>query len=340
MSRGLSQQAVSNITASLRPSTQRAYLARYNAFLEWCSHVPCDPLTITPESFCSFLDSLSPLRSGSIELHVSAITTIRRLLDSSLDPLSTHPLIKRYVSGLSNTEARPPPPTSTWDIQPALQLASSWFQSSSLKEITWRTSFLLAITTGWRPRSDLGRILYSNINFTDNAGISLGPCPLDPTITPSSVFLFAWKPKEGDGKRILLQAFPSNLSICPVMALLLYTRQTLSLRGTVNTESRLFLSISHPHQAVSEDTVGGWVQSFLRFAGIHATAHSTRATATTLAFQNSTPLQEILRAANWSSNRQFFNCYLRGSAPLASSTPSGLTDAILSSFTSNTTNTP
>ncbi|KAJ1497659.1 hypothetical protein HMI56_005493, partial [Coelomomyces lativittatus] len=61
----------------------------------------------------------------------------------------------------------------------------------------------------------------------------------------------------------------------------------------------------------SDDTLGSWVRSILHDCDIFASAHSTHAVSSTIAFLQYGDLYSILRSANWASCRTFFNNYIR-----------------------------
>jgi hypothetical protein len=76
----------------------------------------------------------------------------------------------------------------------------------------------------------------------------------------------------------------------------------------------LFLSIRQPHRPVSSSTVGHWIKSCLRDAGIDTesfSAHSTRGAASSKAVLLGVPIDSVLRAANWAAESTFRRFYNR-----------------------------
>ena len=76
--------------------------------------------------------------------------------------------------------------------------------------------------------------------------------------------------------------------------------------------SQLLISYVRPHKPVLKDTIARWVKVILQNAGIDITtftAHSSRAASTSYASQAGVKLDEILKAAGWSSAQTFSKHY-------------------------------
>ena len=88
-----------------------------------------------------------------------------------------------------------------------------------------------------------------------------------------------------------------------------YLERTGPLRGG---ESRLFVSFIKPHKAVTSSTIARWLRTMLELSGIDSSifgAHSTRSTSTSAAARGGVTLEDILKAANWSSESVFQKFY-------------------------------
>ena len=104
-------------------------------------------------------------------------------------------------------------------------------------------------------------------------------------------------------------------SICPFAALKEYICRSETLRSRSGQfVSKLFLSFIRPYNPVSPRTIARWIMSVLQSAGIDTSkvkAHSVRGAATSHAYVTGTPVADILKMADWSSEHVFGRHYLR-----------------------------
>ena len=149
--------------------------------------------------------------------------------------------------------------------------------------LSTKTAFLIAITTFWRPASDLARISYKSIQFTSNA-----------------VEFMAHDVKEHGSKSARIVAFSKNPKVCPVQALKVYLNTTHDAPARKDSE-KLFIATNGLH-AVTDETISTWITTLIPELGIDAssyTSHSTRATSASTALIEGLPLHAILSRANW-----------------------------------------
>ena len=211
-----------------------------------------------------------------------------------------HPLVVRLMRGVFND--RPPLPryTSTWNVQVVLDHILSWGNNASLslKQLSWKTAMLLALT---RPARS------ADISQLDIRGKQYKP--------DGVVFIPASLAKQSrQGKPVatfFFPSFPSDTAICPVMTLKAYEERTASRRGL---ETRLFLAIIKPHKAVTSSTIARWLKFLLESAGINTSvfnAHSVRGASSTAAANLGITTNDILKAADWSSDSVFQRFYYK-----------------------------
>ena len=99
-----------------------------------------------------------------------------------------------------------------------------------------------------------------------------------------------------------------DLQNCPVHALETYFRITSDL-GVKS--KKVFVSYRQPYDSLTPSTIGRWV---LKLAGIDVSifsAHSTKRASTSRLLEKGTPIEEILKAANWRSESTFTRFYRR-----------------------------
>jgi len=207
-----------------------------------------------------------------------------------------HPLISRLLKGIFHD--RPPLPryTSTWNVQTVLNYLEGLGenQSLSLKALSWKLTMLLALTRPSRS-ADL-----SQLNLRRKAD---GVCFYPNVLAKQS----------RQGSQIAKFSFPANPVLCPVMALKAYEYKTKPIRGD---ETRLLISFIKPHKAVTSSSVARWLKSVLSAAGIDTaifSAHSTRGTSSSAAANVGITTNDILKAANWSSESVFQKFYYKPS---------------------------
>ena len=172
--------------------------------------------------------------------------------------------------------------------------------SLPLKQLSHKLCMLLALT---RPSRS-----------ADLASLQIDRCWFSPE---GVAFLPAALAKQSrQGKTLTEYFFPSfshNRELCPVATLRQYINVTSSLRseGTV----KLFVAIVRPHHPVSSSTIARWLRDMLQQAGINVGifgAHSVRgASSSAAAAAAGVTTNDILKAADWSSESVFTNFYYR-----------------------------
>jgi hypothetical protein len=109
--------------------------------------------------------------------------------------------------------------------------------------------------------------------------------------------------------RIVIERFQEDVQLCVWTTFQEYLNKTRPLRGQV---SKLFISYVKPYKPITKQTFARWIKQTMTEAGVdtsHFKAHSTRAAATSKAFQKDIPLDTILAAANWSRASTFYKFY-------------------------------
>jgi len=98
---------------------------------------------------------------------------------------------------------------------------------------------------------------------------------------------------------IELLEYPQDESLCVVSHLKQYIKCTDQLRAAQHT--RLLISHSKPHKAVTNSTVGKWAESVLR--------NSAKPASTSYGARSGLTLKEILKAGGWSNALTFAKHY-------------------------------
>lgn len=173
-------------------------------------------------------------------------------------------------------------------------------QDLSLKHITWKTTMLLVLT---RPSRSADLV---KLNVTEKR------------YTPEGVVFYphALAKQSRQGKPItefFSPSFRDDSCLCPVATLRVYEERTRSIRAG---KSRLLLSFIQPHRAVTSSSIARWLKSVLKEAGVDIAifhAHSIRGASSSTAANMGVTNNEILKAADWSSESVFQKFYYKPS---------------------------
>lgn len=159
-----------------------------------------------------------------------------------------------------------------------------------LKTLQSKTVMLFALTRPCRG-ADLAALDLNNRSFCPE-GVIFNPSHLSKQSRPSH-----------SGVEFFFPAFKDDERLCPVTALKAYELKTKNFRRDKG-ENRLFRSFIGQHKPVSSSTIARWIKSCLQKAGVDTSVfqgHSTRAAASTKAALSGVTVEDILKAADWSS---------------------------------------
>ena len=98
--------------------------------------------------------------------------------------------------------------------------------------------------------------------------------------------------------------------LCPIFYIIVYLKQTKLLRQS----DQFFVQCATPYKDIPRDTIRRWTKQVLKLSGVDTVrfkAHSTRATATSLADSRHFPIDTILKLVGWKSSSTFARYYKR-----------------------------
>lgn len=282
---------------SWRPGTKKQYAVYLKKWALFCGQHNIDILKPSIDDVLNFLTELV-----NLGLKYSALNTARGALSAAIssherNSVGDHPLVKRFMKGVF--EMYPPQPryTTTWDISSVLDYLRSLSPVSdiSLKDLSMKLTMLLALVSAQRIQT----LQCLNIN-----NLSMGH---------TCTFSFTEHLKHSrPGKKALvleLRPYIPDRNLCVITVLKEYLGKTLSLR---KNESQLLISYAKPHLAVSRDTIARWLRTIMEKAGVNTAIykpHSTRAAVTSKAARANVPIEDILKAAGWSTAGTFGKFY-------------------------------
>lgn len=309
---GFSENSRKLLTASWRKGTQRDYRSKFRSFCSWCSEQQIDPYTASLKDCVNFL---------TYKYHKGAayrtIAGYRSMMSSVLPPVDRfpvgqHPYVIRLLRGVYNE--RPPEKrlVPEWDLLLVLGMLKETpfepLKRASIKHLTWKTCFLIAVTS-FRRCSDLQSLRLGegcvNVQSKGVTFVRQGLSKQDrPNHTPSHVFI---------------PAFSDNKKLDPKRCLAVYLKRTEEFRRQdEKDETQLFLSVNKPHKPVSRQTISKWIVNTIKFAykQKHKTVdnvkgHSTRSIGPSWALFKGVSMRSIMESADWARESTFVKHYLK-----------------------------
>ncbi|KAG1360113.1 hypothetical protein G6F62_000266 [Rhizopus arrhizus] len=152
-----------------------------------------------------------------------------------------------------------------------------------------------------RPRSDLGRLQYPNVDFT---------------WSDDGQLLISRQPKESQWKTAKIGVASQVDDIdCPVRTLKNFMDRTANIRENLYKEHTLFLTDVEKEdqiRSIRPATIASWIQQVMQGTGIDTSihkAHSLRAAASTWAAMHGHNIDQVKKHANWSNKSSTFEKY-------------------------------
>ena len=318
---GFSKAVAERIEAPQRGSTRSVYEAKWAIFTKWCISNQVDfraPTVNTVADFLMYLFQDRKLQPGTIDGYRSAIAD--KLGNSPIN-ISKDENLTRLLDSFHRDRPKGRRGIPSWNLSLVLhQLTKAPFEpikEESLKHLTFKTVFLLALGSGKR-RSELHAWLNRNIRHqSDWSKVSLYPSPSflsknqlakEGPDSVAPVVIPALAPT-------LDRSLKSDRSLCLVRALRYYLDRTSDLR---QNKELVFVSFK---KDISPATISSWIKQTVilcyelsdqKAHTLHQVkAHDVRSFAASKAFQAGTSLEQILSACHWKSHNTFTQFYLK-----------------------------
>ncbi|XP_031327254.1 uncharacterized protein LOC116158588 [Photinus pyralis] len=243
--------------------------------------------------FLQYLYDTGNQSYGTFNSHRSALSLIL-----STD-LAGHPVVSRFLKGISKLRPQKPRYDVVWDPHIVLSFLEKR-STPTLQALSEKLVTLLALSTAHRMQT-FSLIRLPNI-IESRTGFQI---LIEDKIKTS-----------GPGRKqpcLQLPYFTETPNLCVATTLKEYLAATKQLR-TSNTDF-LFITYKKPHRIASKQTLSRWVKDTLEQAGVNTKifkAHSTRHAATSKAFQLGVPVETIRQTAGWTAkSKTFCNFYKR-----------------------------
>lgn len=280
------------ILASIKDSSYKQYDVVWKKWWYFCQEKSFDVFSDLIFNIIDFLTFLFDKGASYGSLN-SARSAIAMLVGSHIAENSE---IKRFLKGSFNLKPSAPKYDEIWDPSLVLKFFSTGPKNEDcdLRTLSLRLVTLLALITAQR-RQTLSFIDIRNIRRVNNNKIEIKIPDLIKTSGPSR-----------RQPVLLLPRFPDNPKICVFSVLDWYLLKTAELR---KEETKLFLGLKKPHEAVGGQTLSRWIKMTLAESGVDTkifSAHSTRHAATSAAFRDGVSLDVVRKTACWSADSAVF----------------------------------
>ena len=322
---GFSEEVAARIEARQRSSTRAVYKSKWAIFVKWCESNQVDfrsPSLRQVADFLLYLFKERQLQPSTIEGYRTAIAD---MVGNDRIQFGKDESLTRLLDSFHRDKPKGRRGVPAWNLSLVLhQLTKAPFEpmrKASLKHLTFKTVFLLALGSGKR-RSEIHAWLYRNIRHQENGSqVSLYPSPSflsknqlarDGPAAVAPVVIPALAPS-------LDRSLKEDKSLCPVRALRYYLHRTKDLRLG---KDLVFVSFRKSFQKdIVPATVSSWIKQTVLLCyqlsdheaqAIHQVrAHDVRAFAASKAFQGGVSLDQILSACHWKAHNTFTQFYLK-----------------------------
>ncbi|XP_069089249.1 integrase/recombinase xerD homolog [Pleurodeles waltl] len=300
---GISEQAAKFILQAWSPGTLKRYASAWKRWSHWCAERSSDPFSADVSLVINFLASLaaSGLAFRSINNYRSAISAGHSPVQGK--PVGEHNIVCKLIRGIRLSNPPRPRYTSLWDVNVVLTFISSWPDNELLsrKQLSAKLTLLLCLISCKR---------VSDVRSLDLQGRIFSPSGV--------IFSISKRTKTGTSSASYT-AFPHNPKLCVVQCLKAYEAATEKFRA--DRAGQLLIAIQKPFKPVSSATLARWIRWLLSEAGIDVSmfgAHSVWGAMASKSFSLGMRLEDIMRAADWSSESTFKTFYHKPIVDIAS----------------------
>ena len=322
---GFSEEVATRIEAPQRRSTRAIYESKWSVFVRWCEEHKVDfrsPSIKQIADFLLYLFQEKRLQPSTIDGYRTAISD---KIGNGRVNIGKDENLTRLLDSFHRDKPKGRRGVPSWNLSLVLhQLTKPPFEplrKASLKHLTFKTVFLLALGSGKR-RSEIHAWVHRNIRHQEDwSNVSLYPSP--------SFISKNHLAKEGPScvAPVIIPALAPTLdkslkedrTLCPVRSLRYYLDKTKDLRSD---KELVFVSFRKSFKKdIVPATVSSWIKQTIGLCyqlsdeqsqNLHQVrAHDVRAFAASKAFQGGVPLDQILSACHWKSHNTFTQFYLK-----------------------------
>ena len=322
---GFTDEVAARIEAPQRRSTRAVYKSKWTIFVKWCDSHKVDFRSPSISQIADFLLYLFKERNLQPSTINGYRTVIADMVGNDRLNISKDENLTRLLDSFHRDKPKGRRGIPSWNLSLVLhQLAKAPFEplwKASLKHLTFKTVFLLALGSGKRC-SEIHAWLFRNIRHQENwTQVSLYPSP--------SFISKNQLAKEGPASvaPVVIPALSTSMdrslkedrSLFPVRALRYYLDRTKDIRAG---KELVFVSFRQSFQKdIVPATISSWIKQTVILCyqlsdeeaqTLHQVrAHDVRAFAASRAFQGGVSLDQILSACHWKAHNTFTQFYLK-----------------------------
>ena len=263
------------------------------------------------------------LATTTIEGYRSAISNTIKAVKEDVDlgkDISLTSLISNFNRDKNKKKTRIPPWNLSLVLRKLNQAPFEPIKDATLKFLTYKTVFLLALATGKR-RSELHAMKH-DVYYTEGwSSVTIVPDPnfVAKTQLPGKGSSLVNVVEVKALTNFVSKDMEEDLMLCPVRALKRYLKHTKSIRGE---STQLFISLKgNTKRDIHPSTISNWIKKTIilthqeandkdfRLTGVKA--HQTRGVAASMALLHNAALDDILNACSWKHHTTFSSYYLK-----------------------------
>ncbi|KAG1406846.1 hypothetical protein G6F60_002626 [Rhizopus arrhizus] len=255
---GMTEDEIEFLEYSIRKNTRKVYNNGWKKWENWCKQqLPTvNPQAYDPDNVLNFLMNHRNYSSQHLNGLRSSIASVFRVLHPNETSLAQQEKIVQFFQAKRHQEVKTPTEAdlSTWDTDIVVHYAKTNWRNNhqlTLFDLQKKTLIILCLATMARPRSDIGRLMYKNVQFTlqDNM--------------PVSVLLFFPEAKETNMKTARFGLI-DKVEVCLTRTLFHFIQRTQSYRQNLPEDHTLFLTYldnkNKTSSSVRPSTVSSWVK--------------------------------------------------------------------------------
>jgi site-specific recombinase XerD len=296
-----SPEVAKQIAKAHRTSTTNQYQSAWKTFQKWLKDTGCNGITnSTVLAFLNYCAVRLLLMPKTIMVYRNALAhPLRFAFGVDTKIMEFHLLARAQFLAKPPTAKRVP----EWSLAKVLNLLGSetYLKSKEVIILLQRALFLVALATANRV-SELAHLYRPGVAFSEHKNKVNLPVDTDflyknqrPNRTPQAISVKALKDKEG-----------KRMQLCPVKALDKYLQAT-----NHHNSPRVFLN-PVTGRPLTAGTVAVNLVRLIKTVNpnIGVQAHDVRKVSTSLAWARGLDLDDLIKAANWSSTGIFLRHYL------------------------------
>ena len=240
---------------------------------------------------------------------------IAYILEFNTTNVLNSPFVTRLFKGFFHVNPPPLPRCTTWDPHRVLPIFRKWpkTQKLSLSQLSAKTAFLLAISTGCR----IGELSHCHLDYIQEDRhewiFEFRRLSKNYTTTNSDPNLM----------RLIVPANTLEPELCPITTLKAYIDRTAKFRAT----RFIFVSQIPPHKGLSVQRISSLIRWILVEAGVvkkkvmksgpQPSVQKVRSVVSSTLFNAGVPLQRILSTCRWSTSQAFAKHYYKRSSRIS-----------------------